>query len=245
MRTPRLTAPALLVAFGAVAVAGTGIGAAVTTTPAYKACATKKNVLTLATPKGGCAKGSRAVKLNAQGPQGIQGPAGTPGVKGPKGDTGAKGDTGPAGNPNAVALTYREDTIADGWTTIGTLGNVSLEASCTDGGSGKATLAVRIQASVAVSATSAATEVQLAGTPTQQLYRVAASGGSPSSTILSVTGAPAIGFLGSGLATVQATVSGGPNLTAVLRANADVTKTATPVVCSVDGTLTQEPAPTA
>jgi hypothetical protein len=53
--------------------------------PSFKACATSKGVLELATTKGKCARGSTAVRLDAVGPRGSQGP------KGPKGDTGPTG----------------------------------------------------------------------------------------------------------------------------------------------------------
>jgi len=88
----------------AAGVAGTGVGvAAAKKPPTFKACATKANVLTLANSKGRCAKGTHAVKLNAQGPAG---PAGATGASGPKGATGATGTTGmsgAAGTANAAA----------------------------------------------------------------------------------------------------------------------------------------------
>lgn len=84
-------------------------GVAVATTSSakhVKACTTSKGVLALASNKGGCPKGERALALNVRGPKGAKG------TKGPKGLRGVRGIQGETGLGAIAATVESTDTVS-------------------------------------------------------------------------------------------------------------------------------------
>ena len=126
-----------------VAVLGTTAGgiaavSAAGTPKPVKACRAANGNLGLVT-NGKCAKGAKAVTLNAAGATGATGPEGKQGIQGvtgPKGDTGGKGDAG----PGAVAVylaPVSEGTFTNASPkTVATLGAWTVQMFCNGGVSG-------------------------------------------------------------------------------------------------------------
>jgi hypothetical protein len=153
-------AAAVAIAVTAAGVAGAGVGVAATRTPpTYRACSTSKHVLTLATAKGRCAKGTHPVNLSTQGPAGPPGATGPQGLPGATGTTGPKGDTGPAGNPNTTAFDSGVQAPTSGpiYLDVATVGGLTLQMACEGVAATGATFADLRFNSIAVNASGFAT----------------------------------------------------------------------------------------